>query len=231
MIPNILIVDDDAHLRGIVRIAVENAGMSTAEASSGQHALDIMQQQMPDLVILDVGMPVMNGFDCCRHIRSLSRVPILFLTARDEEVDRVVGFELGADDYVSKPFSPRELVLRIKAILGRGKGTDEDLLQHGDLQLDTRAHQCRLGSKELPLTATEFALLTTLLHQPDKMLDRNTLIEGMYGRNSALSGRTIDSHVRNVRAKAASLDCPDFIRTVRGAGLRLGTCKLEQDTQ
>ncbi|WP_298985479.1 response regulator transcription factor [uncultured Roseibium sp.] len=231
MMPNILIVDDDAHIRGIVRIAAENAGMNTTEAASGQLALDMMQQRMPDLVMLDVGMPVMNGFECCRHIRSLSRVPILFLTARDEEVDRVVGFELGADDYVSKPFSPRELVLRIKAILSRGKGTDEDFLKHGDIRLDTRAHLCRLGSMEIPLTATEFALLAMLMRQPEKMLDRNTLIEGIYGRNSVLSGRTIDSHVRNVRAKAAALGCPDLIRTVRGAGLRLGICRLEQGTQ
>ncbi|MEO9525890.1 response regulator transcription factor [Roseibium sp.] len=229
MKPEILIVDDDPHIRGVIRIAAENAGMNTAEAAGGQQALDMLRQLKPDLIVLDIGMPVMNGFHCCQRIRATSRVPILFLTAHDEEIDRVLGFELGADDYVTKPFSPRELVLRIRAILGRGGSRREEILRHGDVHLDGQGHVCRIGGRELPLTAREFTVLATLLRHPEKLISRNAMIQEIYGRNTALSGRTIDSHVRNIRAKAAALDCRDIIRTIRGVGLRLGSCRLEQD--
>ncbi len=145
----------------------------------------------------------MDGFDCCKQIRTTSNVPVLFLTAQDDEVDRVLGFQLGADDFVSKPFSPRELVLRIKAILARGKPAQDTALRRGALQMDTARLICRIEDKELALTATEFSLLFSLLTHPDQEHDRNHLIDQIYGPNNALSGRTVDSHVRNIRTKAA----------------------------
>ncbi|WP_299472730.1 response regulator transcription factor [uncultured Roseibium sp.] len=231
MTSRILIVDDDFHIRGVVRIAAETAGMQTNEAANGLDALTLVHRHKPDLVVLDVGMPGMNGFDCCKQIRNHSRVPILFLTAHDDEVDRILGFELGGDDFVAKPFSPRELMLRIKAILSRGGQQTEELLRYGDLQLNGRRHACMLGSHELAVTSTEFALLALLARHPGTLMDRNTLIAGVYGQNNSLSGRTIDSHVRNIRAKASKLGCTDVIRTVHGVGLRLGDCLLRSPNQ
>lgn len=223
--PNILIVDDDPHIRDVVRIAAEAQGMRTIEAANGQAGVTEFGRTNVDLIILDIGMPKMDGFEVCRAIRQSSNVPILFLTARDEEVERVLGFELGADDFVPKPFSPRELMLRVKAILARGKPRADTTEWHGDLMLDQTRHQAELNGQPLPLTATEFALLYTLLRNSGQIFDRNRLIDSAYGGNAHLSGRTVDSHIRNIRAKAAGLGCHDMIETVHGVGVRLGTCK------
>jgi two-component system, OmpR family, response regulator len=228
--PKILIVDDDPHIRGVIRIALETAGMASAEAGHGHEAIATLRRRPEtDLILLDVGMPIMDGFACCREIRSFSPIPVLFLTAKDDEIDRVVGFELGADDYVVKPFSPRELVLRIKAILARGLRANVLPLQQGDLKLDAARHTCSLGGRDMCVTVTEFAVIATLLAQPGIVLDRNALIDGVYGGNAALSGRTMDSHIRNIRAKAAALGYMNVIETVRGVGLRIGTCLRTQD--
>ena len=224
MPPNILIVDDDPDIRTVVRVAAEKAGMLVHEAGDGRLALEQLRHTDIDLVVLDVGMPVMNGFECCKAIRAQSGVPVLFLTAQDDEIDRVLGFELGADDYVAKPFSPRELVLRINAILMRGKPADDTSLRHGDLRIDFQRHVCTLGGRDLELTVTEFAVLRILLRQPGFVVDRNTLISVAYGNNTSLSGRTVDSHVRNIRAKAATLGYADVVETVRGVGLKIGAC-------
>jgi two-component system OmpR family response regulator len=225
MTAHILIVDDDPHIRDVVRIALQSAGFETREAANGQAALTEVGRGPVDLVVLDIGMPQMDGFDCCKAIRAASNVPVLFLTAQEDEVDRVLGFQLGADDFVPKPFSPRELVLRIKAILARGKPANDDVLRHGDLTLHPVAHHCALGGAAMALTATEFALLELLVRSPQQVFDRNQLITGIYGPNSALSGRTLDSHLRNVRAKAAALGCDDMIATVHSIGLKLGSCR------
>lgn len=225
MTEHILIVDDDPHIRDVVRIALQAAGYATREAANGQAALTELGRAQTDLVVLDIGMPQMDGFDCCKAIRMSSQVPILFLTAQEDEVDRVLGFQLGADDFVPKPFSPRELVLRIKAILGRGKLTLDEVLQHGDLTLTPAAHHCQVAGTDMALTGTEFALLEVLIRSPQQVFDRNQLISGIYGMNSALSGRTLDSHVRNIRAKAALMGCDDMIATIHGVGLRLGACR------
>ena len=224
MTSRILIVDDDPHIRDVVRIATEAAGYATIEAANGQAALTHVGREVIDLVVLDIGMPQMDGFDCCKQIRTTSNVPVLFLTAQDDEVDRVLGFQLGADDFVSKPFSPRELVLRIKAILARGKPAQDTALRRGALQMDTARHICRIEDKELALTATEFSLLFSLLTHPDQVHDRNHLIDQIYGPNNTLSGRTVDSHVRNIRSKAAEVGCQDIIVTVHGVGVKLGAC-------
>lgn len=226
MSARILIVDDDPHIRDVVRIALKAADFETREAENGQIALTHFGREEFDLVILDVGMPKMNGFDCCKAIRASSNVPVLFLTAQEEEVDRVLSFQLGADDFVPKPFSPRELVLRIKAILARGKPAVSEVLRHGDLTLQPAAHECEIGGKPLELTAREFELLEMLVRAPRQVFNRNQLIEGIYGPNSTLSGRTVDSHLRHVRAKASAVGCDDVITTVHSIGLKLGSCRM-----
>jgi two-component system OmpR family response regulator len=229
MAAHILIVDDDPKIRDVIRIAVAGAGMTSAEAANGSAALTQLGRAGADLVVLDVGMPVMDGYEFCKAVRAradaVAAVPILFLTARDDEIDRVLGFQLGADDFVSKPFSPRELVLRIRAILARGTRAAPRRLTHGALELDSAGHACRIGAREVELTATEFALLRALLEQPDRVHDRNGLIGAVYGANSTMSARTVDSHIRNIRAKAAALGCDDIIATIHGVGVKLGPCR------
>lgn len=222
--PNILIVDDDPHIRDVIRIALDTKGMRSVEAANGKAALAEFRRNAIDLVLLDIGMPGMDGFEVCRELRTRSEVPILFLTAQDEEVERILGFEMGADDFVGKPFSPRELILRIKAILARGKPSARQELQQGRLVLIPATHEARLDDRDLTLTATEFALLSSLMRHEGQVFDRNRLIDAAYGGNSHLSGRTVDSHIRNIRAKAAALGCEDIIETVRGVGVRLGAC-------
>lgn len=222
----ILIVDDDPHIRDVVRIAVQAAGFVTREAANGQAALTKLARETVDLVVLDIGMPRMDGFECCKAIRATSNVPVLFLTAQEDEVDRVLGFQLGADDFVPKPFSPRELVLRIKAILARGKPMADEALHHGDLALHAASHHCALGSAPMALTAREFAVLELLLRAPQQVFDRNQLISAVYGPHSDVSGRTLDSHIRNLRAKAAALGCDDLIATIHSVGLKLGSCRI-----
>ncbi len=225
---HILIVDDDPKIRDVIRIAVRGAGMRTTEAANGQAALMHVGRGNIDLVLLDIGMPKMDGFECCKAIRAHSDLPVLFLTAQDDEIDRVLGFQLGADDFVAKPFSPRELVLRIKAILARGQRSSSQGMKHGGLELDTSGHTCRIGGAGLDLTATEFQLLGILLRYPNQVHDRNALIQAIYGANTTMSGRTIDSHIRNIRAKAAQIGCEDIIATVHGVGVKLGACACHQ---
>ncbi len=220
----VLIVDDDPHIRDVIRMALEGAGMRTAEAANGQLALMVLARDPFDLVVLDIGMPQMDGFETCKAIRATSAVPVLFLTARDDEIDRVLGFQLGADDFVPKPFSPRELVLRIKAILSRGKAQKPQALGHGALKMTPGAHGCSLNGQDLGLTGTEFGLLKCLLQRPDQVFSRNQLIDALYGANSYMSGRTLDSHIRNIRAKAAQAGCDDVVATVHGVGFKLGAC-------
>ncbi len=223
--PKILIAEDDASIRSVLNMALTDAGMDVVEVSNGKQAVVEHRRQGFDLLILDIGMPEMDGFETCKSIRSFSQVPVLFLTARDEEIDRVLGFHLGADDYVTKPFSPTELVLRIKAILARARGPqDAGPLRHGDLTLSASAHEVLLGEQPLDLTAMEFAVLAQLLSGPTRVFTRDQLITQLYGANTDVSDRTIDSHVRNLRAKAKRMGYDDIVRTIHGVGLRLGNC-------
>ncbi|MEL7461323.1 MAG: response regulator transcription factor [Pseudomonadota bacterium] len=222
--PHILIVDDDPHIRDVIRIALDTQGMCSAEASTGKAALTEFARGTFDLIVLDIGMPQMNGFDVCKAVRRTSQVPILFLTAQDEEVELILGFELGADDFVGKPFSPRELMLRIKAILARGKPAPTQAIELGRLRAVPNRHQAWIDDTELVLTGTEFSLLLVLLRHKDQVFDRNRLIDAAYGGHAQLSGRTVDSHIRNIRAKAADLGCDDIIETVHGVGVRMGAC-------
>ena len=222
--PNILIVDDDPHIRDVIRIALDTQGMRSMEASTGKAALTEFTRSSFDLIVLDIGMPQMTGFEVCKAVRQTSDVPILFLTAQDEEVERILGFELGADDFVGKPFSPRELMLRIKAILARGKAAPQKAIENGRLRAIPNRHQAWIDDTEMVLTGTEFSLLLVLLRHKDQVFDRNRLIDAAYGGHAQLSGRTVDSHIRNIRAKASDLGCNDIIETVHGVGVRLGAC-------
>ena len=228
----VLIVDDDPHIREVVRFALEKAGFDTMEAEDGELALARFLQREPDLVVLDILMPEMDGTEVCRRLRARSRVPIVFLSSKDEEVDRIVGLELGGDDYVTKPFSPRELMARVRAVLRRTGALREDpedggrraILAHGKLRLDPERFQAFWGSREITLTVTEFGILKTLLRHPGKVYTRDELVDGAYRDHVEVADRTIDSHVRRVRAKFADAG-GDPIETVHGLGYKIGPCE------
>lgn len=225
MAQKIHIVDDDEHIRDVIRFALQDAGYETVDAVNGNQALLHLSKAPADLVILDIGMPEMDGFQTCKEIRKTLSVPILFLTARNDEIDRILAFELGGDDYLSKPFSPRELVLRVAAILKRGKPQAKSKISIADLCLEPSKHLVTLKNMPLDLTAREFTLLTALAKRPDQVFPKASLMAQVYGETIFVADRTLDSHVRNLRAKARKLGCDDIIATVHGVGLRLGNCK------
>ena len=185
-------------------------------------------RETPALIILDQGLPELDGLEVCRRIRARSEVPIIFLTARDDELDRIIGLELGADDYVTKPFSPRELVARVTAILKRSKATaaapaePAGVLQRGELSLDTPRFEAHYAGAPVALTALEFAIVRMLATRPGIVFSRDQIMDVAYPDNVHVSDRTIDSHVRNVRAKFAAVGCASVIDTVHGVGFRLG---------
>ncbi len=223
---NILVVDDDPHLREVVRYALARQGYEVREAANGAEALRMHAAQPADLVVLDIVMPELDGIDTCRELRKKSRVPIVFLSSRDEEFDRVLGLELGGDDYLTKPFSTRELVARIKAVLRRAAPepspdpTAPRTLQVGALRLDLEEHRAYGGDTEVVLTVTEFSILRVLLGRPGKVYTRDDLVEHAYGEHHHISERTLDSHVRRIRQKYRDIAL-DPIETVHGLGYRL----------
>ncbi|WP_400083608.1 response regulator transcription factor [Yoonia sp. R78084] len=223
----ILVADDDAQIRAVVRIGLTQAGFGVAEAPDGRAALEKAESLRPDLIVLDIGMPEMDGLEVCRTLRKTSQVPILFLTAHVDEIDRVVGLELGADDYVAKPFSPRELVARVRAILKRTQGAvvAQTVLRRGILSVDPARHLCHVGDDTVLLTAREMDLLERLIARPDHVMSRPQLVDAIYGTNVNVSDRTMDSHLRNLRGKLGQAGCPDAIETVHGVGIRMGACR------
>jgi two-component system, OmpR family, response regulator len=224
----ILVADDDPHIRDIICFALEKAGMKTIAARDGAEAVRRFREFPPDLVVLDVGMPEMDGLEACRQIRKSADTPILFLSARDEEIDRVLGLEMGGDDYVVKPFSPRELVARVNAILRRiqpRQAAAPSLMAHGRLVLDIEGHAVAFATRPIALTAIEFAILKTLLARPGQVFRRELILEAAYGGAIHVADRTIDSHVRNIRAKLAAEGCDSAIDTVHGVGFRIGRCE------
>ena len=227
----ILIADDDGHIREVVRFALDQAGFLVAEAADGREAWDEFQKNTLDLVVLDLIMPEFDGLDVCRRIRQCSRVPIIFLSSRDEELDRILGLEMGADDYVTKPFSPRELVARVRVALRRydeilellpkrSEADPSELLVHGTILLDRGRHSCHVGGRPLVLTVSEFELFRVLLERPGRVLKRSQMVELAYGGGHFLSDRTVDSHIRRLRQKLAAAAI-DPIETVYGVGYRL----------
>ncbi len=232
--PRVLIVDDDKAIRDVVRFALRQAGFDTVEADDGKQAVARFAESAADLIVLDVLLPEMDGTDVCRVIRQTSHVPILFLSSRDDEVDRVVGLEIGGDDYLTKPFSPRELVARVKAILRRdhsphpapshpAPSSSASVLRHGKLALDLGTVRATWGGQEIALTATEIGILRTLLRRPGMVVSRDSLMDSAYAVERIVSDRTIDSHIRRVRAKFAPLGA-NPIETVPGFGYRLAAC-------
>ena len=228
--PIILVVDDDPHIREVIRFALQKAGFATLEAENGAQALARFQEVSPDLVVLDIVMPELDGTEVCKALRRISAVPIVFLSSRDDEVDRILGLELGGDDYVTKPFSPRELTARVRAILRRGKSetpdpaaASEHRIEHGRLRLDLDRYAAFWQDQEVILTLTEFGVLRTLLGHPGKVFNRDQLMDGSYQDYRVVSDRTIDSHVRRVRAKFKAVGA-DPIETLHGIGYRLGAC-------
>ena len=221
----ILLVDDDAHLREVVRYALDRAGHEVHEAGDGAAALARFADLQPDLVVLDVMMPELDGLEVCRRIRQTSRVPILFLSSRAEEVDTILGLELGGDDYMSKPFSPRELVTRVKVLLRRVQpepapepGNTVDV---AGLRLDTEQWRCWVGAEPLALTVTEFRLLEVLARRPGRVFPRAELVQLAYPGPHHVSDRTVDSHVRRIRQKLRDAGLDDLIETVHGLGFRM----------
>jgi two-component system OmpR family response regulator len=224
---SILVVDDDPHIRDVVRFAFEKAGMVISTAQDGKEALRRFDNKVHELVVLDIGMPEMDGLEVCRQIRKTSDTPILFLSARDEEIDRILGLEIGGDDYVTKPFSPRELVARVNAILRRARNAPATAktMRHGALAIDPDARTAAFADTPVPLTALEFDILRTLLARPGFVFTRELILDAAYAGNIHVADRTIDSHVRNIRAKLAEAGCESVIETVHGIGFKLGRCE------
>ncbi len=224
MTKHILVVDDDQHILEIISFALGKAGMRVTLARDGRQALEAFVAQPPDLMVLDINMPEMDGLEVCRVIRRTSDVPILFLSSRDDEIDRVLGLEIGGDDYVTKPFSPRELVARVGVILKRsmGKATPEPaVLRHGPLEVCPARHAVTWDTRPVRLTATEFAILEMLIRQPGRVFGRDTIMDVAYGPETVVSDRTIDSHIRHIRQKFAEAGCPALIETLHGVGYTL----------
>lgn len=227
----ILVVDDDPHIRELLAFALGKAGMTVSEAGDGEAALAAIGREMPDLMVLDINMPRLNGLDLCRRLRgaggAAASLPILFLSSRDDEIDRIVGIEIGGDDYVVKPFSPREVVARVGAILKRGRGAADVPaagVTHGRLTLDPEGWEARWDGAAVPLTATEFQLLHLLAASPTRVFSRDAIIDRLHGPGFAITDRTIDSHIRNIRGKFARAGCADLIETRAGIGYRIGGC-------
>ncbi|WP_299694287.1 response regulator transcription factor [uncultured Tateyamaria sp.] len=222
----LLVIDDDPQIRAVLRIAFDQAGYAAAEAGDGAEGLAKARSGRFDLIVLDIGLPEMDGLALCRALRASDDTPILFLTAREDEIDRVLGFELGGDDYVTKPFSPRELVARVGAILKRGaRASANAALKRGILQVDPSRHGCTVKGAPVTLTAREMEILTHLMRYPDQVAARPALTDALYGAGTAVSDRTLDSHLRNLRAKLAEAGCADAIETVHGVGIRMGPCR------
>ena len=222
----LLVVDDDPQIRAVLRIAFDQAGYAVTEAGDGAEGLVKAQSGRFDLIVLDIGLPEMDGLAVCRELRRAHDTPVLFLTAREDEIDRVLGFELGGDDYVTKPFSPRELVARVGAILKRGaRAATSETLRRGVLQIDPTRHSCTVNDASVTLTAREMEILAHLMRHPDQVAARPALTDALYGVGTAVSDRTLDSHLRNLRAKLTEAGCADAIETVHGVGIRMGPCR------
>lgn len=219
---DILLVDDDPHLREVARYALAREGYQVREAGDGQRALDAFAAAPPDLIVLDVLMPEVDGLEVCRRIRKTSSVPILFLSSRGEEIDRVMGLDLGGDDYLTKPFSPRELVSRVRAILRRsGASTTSATIERGPIKVEPQSHRAFVHSVELELTGTEFRMLAAFTKHPGRAFTRSALVDLAYDGPHHVSDRTIDSHIRNLRAKLREAGADGLIQTVHGLGFRL----------
>ncbi|MCK6586353.1 MAG: response regulator transcription factor [Polyangiaceae bacterium] len=235
MSKHILVVDDEARIREVLLYALQKEGFRVSAVADGRAALEAVEAGGIDLVVLDVMLPELDGLEVCRRIRAKGRVPILFLSARGEEIDRIVGLELGGDDYLTKPFSPRELVARVRAVFRRveapsdssssqapqasSKDEKRHILGQGLLKLDLERHEARYDGRLVPLTATEFGVLGALLERPGVVLSRAQLMQRAYRYDNLITERTIDTHIRRIRAKFRAVG-GDPIATVHGVGYK-----------
>ncbi len=216
---NVLLAEDEQKLREIVAKYLKKEGYHVYEAEDGEQALELFREKEMDIVILDVMMPGIDGWSCCREIRKTSDVPIIMLTARSEENDRVFGFELGADDYVTKPFSNRELMMRVRSLIRRSvRSADSNILEAGKIKINVRAHRVILDGKELELSPKEYDLLMLFWENADIALSRETIIDKIWGYDYYGDMRTIDTHIKRLRSKIKDSGCE--IQTVRGVGYR-----------
>lgn len=219
----VLVVDDEERIVNIVKAYLEKDGYSVTTAPDGKTALDKVRTEAPDLIVLDLMLPEMSGWDVCRAIRQQSKVPIIMLTARDDDTDKIVGLELGADDYVTKPFNPRELIARVHAVLRRASdsSTERQSIAVGDLIIDLAGHEVRRKGKVVPLTRSEFALLEALSTRSGQALTRLQLLDHVQGLSYEGYERAIDSHVKNLRQKIEEDPRrPQYVLTVFGVGYK-----------
>ena len=219
-IGTILVVEDERNIASLVELYLTNEGFAVTLAQDGAEALDAYERVRPSLVLLDVMLPGMDGFEVCKRLRAKGRVPIIMLTARDQEIDRVLGLELGADDYVAKPFSPRELVARVKAVLRRAEPAppEEEVLRLGAVTVDVARRVTTAGDREVDLTPKEFDLLAFLMRNRGIVFSRERLLDRVWGYERPVDTRTVDSHVRSLRAKLG--DDVDVVKTIRGVGYK-----------
>jgi len=220
----ILVVDDDQKTVDLIRLYLEKDGYRVLAAYDGRQALALARQKQPDLMVLDLMLPAVDGLDVCRTLRAESKVPIIMLTARTTEADKLLGLDLGADDYVTKPFSPRELLARVRAVLRRvadAEGKDPPQLRYDDLVVDLVRHEVRLGQEPVHLTPREFKLLETLARVPGRAFTRLELLDAVFGFDYDGLERTVDVHVMNLRKKIEpEPDQPRYVITVPGVGYR-----------
>jgi two-component system alkaline phosphatase synthesis response regulator PhoP len=222
-VPTVLIVDDEPKIQRIAREYFESAGFAAQTVADGEAALASARADEPDLVVLDLSLPGMDGLDVCRQLRKTSNVPILMLTARDAESDKLVGLELGADDYITKPFSPKELVARARAVLRRAAMAEEPRqeLRAGDIKMDLARMKTTVAGRMVELTATEFDLLATLVRQPGRVFTRAQLLDAIHGVAIESYERAIDAHIKNLRRKLEpDPRQPRYLQTVYGVGYR-----------
>ena len=222
----VLVVDDDSNVLELARLYLERDGHRVVSAGDGSAGLALARVEQPDLIVLDVMLPRVNGLDVCRTLRQESSVPIILLTARVEEEDRLTGLDLGADDYVTKPFSPRELAARVRAVLRRTTNADgsekDDTLSHGPVDVDQKARRASVTGREVRLTPTEFNLLSLFMRQPERTFTRDEIIDRVLGDEFDGFDRTVDAHVSSLRRKlSASSGGEKLIETVYGSGYRL----------
>ncbi len=221
--PKILVVDDEPDALEVLGFKLKEAGYAPVFATDGAQALDVVRNERPALIVLDLMLPEVDGLEVCRVLRreaATADIPIVMLTARAAEMDRVVGLEIGADDYVTKPFSPRELVLRIKKLLGRAASAGEPaaVLRFGDLTIDVPRHEVRVGADPVALTATEFKLLHLLAQRRGRVQSRDRLLQDVWGYDNPIDSRTVDTHMRRLREKLGA--CAEKLETIRGVGYR-----------
>jgi len=220
----ILVVDDEPKIVRLARDYLEHAGFSVLSAHDGKAALAVARFDKPDLIVLDLGLPEMDGLDVTRALRKNSNVPIIMLTARAEEADKLIGLELGADDYITKPFSPKELVARVRAVFRRidAAGAGRETIRAADLTLDVPRLRATVGDRDVELTPTEFELLATLARQPGRIFTRGQLLDAVHGVAFESYERAIDAHIKNIRRKIEpNPRQPRYILTVYGVGYRL----------